>query len=139
MTPKSEDELTWLEIAARKLAKVKVGQLKQAAEVLLGVVVLLVGLTFYAFLNLRPDPLAASSNTAACNISTEELLTDINKARAAMGIPKLVLDDSLQSVTEFKLNDMITQKYYGHNSLDGHTVKDLFDNAGFTNVYGSQD
>lgn len=74
----------------------------------------------------RPSPAlpvqvhsTASAAKLTCQPDTVALLSSINGERESLGVKPLVVDSSLVSSSQNKLNDEIAQKYYGHDSPNG--------------------
>ena len=59
-------------------------------------------------------------------------LNQVNAARAAYGLPPLVLSAALSAVANEHSWDMLTNDYFSHTSLDGRTKQDRLRNAGIS-------
>jgi hypothetical protein len=59
-------------------------------------------------------------------------LNQVNTARAAYGLPPLVLDAALSATASAHAWDMINNGYFSHNSLDGTSYKQRLTNAGIS-------
>ena len=66
-----------------------------------------------------------------------EVIDLVNVERAAEGLPPLSYDASLAAAARDHSEDMGLQNYFSHTSLDGRTVPDRIEDAGyFWNTYG---
>lgn len=84
---------------------------------------LLVGLVVFAFAT-SPTPIHSAvslsqSSAPVCSPDASALLGLINQERAKLGAPQLVIDPALATSASNKLNDEITNEYYGHSLVDG--------------------
>ena len=59
-------------------------------------------------------------------------VNQVNAARAAYGLPPLVLSAALSAVANEHSWDMLTNGYFSHTSLDGRTKQDRLRNAGIS-------
>jgi uncharacterized protein YkwD len=59
-------------------------------------------------------------------------LNQVNAARAAYGLPPLVLSSAISSVANAHAWDMLRNNYFSHTSLDGRTRQDRLRNAGIS-------
>ena len=59
-------------------------------------------------------------------------LNQVNSARAAYGLPPLVLSSALSAVANEHSWDMLTNGYFSHTSIDGRTKEDRLNNAGIS-------
>jgi uncharacterized protein YkwD len=59
-------------------------------------------------------------------------LNQVNSARAAYGLPPLVLSSALSAVANEHSWDMLTNNYFSHTSIDGRTKEDRLRNAGIS-------
>ena len=59
-------------------------------------------------------------------------LNQVNTARAAYGLPPLVLSSALSAVANEHSWDMLTNGYFSHTSIDGRTKADRLRNAGIS-------
>jgi uncharacterized protein YkwD len=62
----------------------------------------------------------------------EYALNQVNSARAAYGLPPLVLSSALSAVANEHSWDMLTNNYFSHTSIDGRTKEDRLRNAGIS-------
>jgi len=72
-------------------------------------------------------PAAASSPTLV-----GYALNQVNAARAAYGLPPLVLSSAISAVANAHAWDMLTNGYFSHTSLDGRTKQDRLRNGGIS-------
>ena len=56
----------------------------------------------------------------------------VNTARAAYGLPPLVLSSALSAVANEHSWDMLTNGYFSHTSIDGRTKENRLNNAGIS-------
>lgn len=95
--------------------------IKIAGLSLLALIVLMVDLAVFA--NSRPHtpvPMAPVAAAApVCSPDATKLTDLINQERIRIGSPVLITEHSLVSSATNKLNDEVSNKYYGHNLLDG--------------------
>jgi uncharacterized protein YkwD len=59
-------------------------------------------------------------------------LNQVNAARAAYGLPALVLSSALSAVANEHSWDMLNNGYFSHTSIDGRTKEDRLRNAGIS-------
>ena len=59
-------------------------------------------------------------------------LNQVNAARAAYGLPPLVLSSALSAVANEHSWDMLNNGYFNHTSIDGRTKEDRLRNAGIS-------
>ncbi len=59
-------------------------------------------------------------------------LNQVNSARAAYGLPPLVLSSAISAVSNAHAWDMLRNGYFSHTSLDGRTKEDRLRNAGIS-------
>jgi len=59
-------------------------------------------------------------------------LNQVNSARAAYGLPPLVLSSAISAVSNAHAWDMLRNNYFSHTSLDGRTKEDRLRNAGIS-------
>ena len=59
-------------------------------------------------------------------------LNQVNAARAAYGLPPLVLSSALSAVANEHSWDMLNNGYFSHTSIDGRTKEDRLRNAGIS-------
>lgn len=59
-------------------------------------------------------------------------LNQVNTARAAYGLPPLVLSSALSAVANEHSWDMLTNGYFSHTSIDGRTKENRLNNAGIS-------
>ncbi len=83
-----------------------------------------------------PAPTAAANgvNYTPVSASTQEqeLLTMMNKERAAMGLAPYTLDSSISAVAKAKCSDMIANRYFAHQSPTLGSVRDMLKAAGIS-------
>lgn len=60
-----------------------------------------------------------ASAAEANEITPNNIIKYVNMARAAQGIPGVVINEKLMKVAQDKLNDMIANKYFAHTSPTG--------------------
>ncbi len=77
-----------------------------------------------------PSGIDAAAETA--------LVTDVNQARAAAGLPALVVDATIRSVARSHSLDMVQNDYFAHDSLDGTDPFQRMRNAGVTFTYADE-
>lgn len=70
-------------------------------------------------------PVASASEQVVCAPDSKTLLTTINTERKLKGAPELVVDEALTKSSQDKLQDMITNHYYGHDHVDGNSEFDI--------------
>jgi len=63
--------------------------------------------------------LAAASPVSAAGMSTAEIVSRTNAARADDGLPALSIDQRLTRAAQAKANDMIARDYFSHTDPDG--------------------
>ena len=73
---------------------------------------------------------AQPNQNTACTVNANTLLTLINSERAKIGSPALVVDPQLSISSRNKLDNMVLQKYYGHNQIDGSSWSVYAQNQG---------
>lgn len=62
----------------------------------------------------------------------DEVLDLTNTERAEVGCPPLVAEDRLRTAARGHSLDMAEQDYFSHTSLDGRTMRDRVEDAGYT-------
>jgi len=67
---------------------------------------------------------------AAANPQTQELLDQVNSARADAGVSTLSPDSSLEGIAFERSGDMVTRHYFSHVTPDGTDVFKLMDERG---------
>lgn len=69
-----------------------------------------------SLISKKSVPKAAAQS---CQPDASQLLSLINQERTKLGSPTLSVDTALAKSAKNKLNDEITNQYYGHNLIDG--------------------
>lgn len=82
-----------------------------------GMLVLLVSVAVSA--SPRPVVQPNTLSPPTCSPDASQLLSLINQERAKIGSPALAVDAALATSAHNKLTDEITNRYYGHNLIDG--------------------
>jgi uncharacterized protein YkwD len=80
----------------------------------------------------RPQP--PRSEPAAA----QALAADVNAARAARGLPALILDERLSRFALTLARQMAQRGYFGHTDPDGVTFVDRLRSAGFVDRYAAE-
>src|SRR5919204_90864 len=68
---------------------------------------------------------------ATLDSSESDLVSRINAFRAAKGLPRLLVSDSLTSAAKWMSTDMSVNNYFAHTSLDGRTPVQRMNDAGY--------
>ena len=102
---------------------------------LLLTIFLLLSFTFSTLFirRIRPDILGISYS-----ISSQELLSETNKARVQNGIPPLTLNDTLSGAAQLKAQDMFAKNYWAHFAPDGTTPWSFIKNSGYEYLYAGE-
>ncbi|MEO8251821.1 MAG: Ig-like domain-containing protein [Chloroflexota bacterium] len=79
-----------------------------------------------------PRPRASGSGPAASSTLTGYALNQVNAARAAHGLPPLVLDARISAVSLAHAWDQIRNNYFSHTGSDGSTPQDRLRRAGLS-------
>jgi len=80
----------------------------------------------------RPQP-PRSAPAAA-----QALAADVNAARAARGLPTLILDERLSRFALALAREMAERRYFGHTDPDGVTFVDRLRSAGIVDRYAAE-
>ena len=89
-------------------------------------------IVLFAIVNLSYFSLAQAS------VSSSELVTLANSARAKEGLGNLQTNTKLESAAFAKANDMLEKGYFAHASPDGKTPWDFITEAGYSYVYAGE-
>ena len=83
-----------------------------------------------AFIYSSEHPEEQIAVTPPCTVNAAALLTHIQDERAKLGAPILTSDNLLAQSSREKLDDMIANKYYGHDLTDGSAFSTLIRDKG---------
>lgn len=75
-----------------------------------------------------------------CSLTPRGVLDRVNAERTRLGVPSLTVDSRLVTTSGQKLQAMIDQQYFGHDSPDGKvTLFNLVGNQGIYNIKVAED
>ena len=78
--------------------------------------------------------LTTSGSFTACRIASRRIFTTCGGV-AYPPVPALTMNGNLRTATRGHSEDMATQNYFSHTSLDGRTFSQRISNAGYTGAY----
>jgi uncharacterized protein YkwD len=81
----------------------------------------------------KPAPVAS---VESCNPDASQLLSLVNQERSKLGAPILTIDPALAASAKNKLNDEVTNQYYGHNKIDGSSTVSFIRAVGVNAAWG---
>ena len=97
-------------------------------------VALLLSLALVGCGGIGSDPAVPAPPAEAMSVTertfAEEVLLLVNDERALEGLPPLVWDESIADVAFDHAQDMASEMYFEHRSLDGSTPGDRLEDAG---------
>lgn len=93
--------------------------------------VLLLGISIGNFIFLQKTVLGA-------NIASNVLIDMANSSRTQNKVPPLIRNKKLDYAANMKVEDMITNKYFSHNSPDGTTPWYFMHEAGYNFLYAGE-
>ena len=73
----------------------------------------------------------APGSAATLEASEADLVARVNAFRASMGLPTLVVSDTLTSAARWMSTDMASRDYFSHTSLDGRGPQQRMADAGY--------
>lgn len=100
--------------------------------------VLILFLLFSSFSTLSLKHLSSGVLGISYTISTSELLTHVNQARAENGVGPLVMNEVLNSAALNKGKDMFSKNYWAHFAPDGTSPWYFIRNSGYNYTYAGE-